>query len=131
MSIFYFRLSETAERRLKFSNNNKTENQVSLRLAPERANAIETYKVHETENENQVQNWQFMNGLIDYRNNFRKITGASAYTIRHLAITELVKLDVTERNLATFIHYNQKFAYLSSNTVFTHPQKEPMTQQGN
>ncbi|KAA6353295.1 MAG: hypothetical protein EZS28_051178, partial [Streblomastix strix] len=51
MSICFFRPNEIAEIRLKFSNVNKSENQASLRLAPKQANAIETYEVYETDNE--------------------------------------------------------------------------------
>ncbi|KAA6352965.1 MAG: hypothetical protein EZS28_051508, partial [Streblomastix strix] len=49
--ICFFRPNEIAEIRLKFSNVDKTENQASLRLAPKQANAIETYEVYETDNE--------------------------------------------------------------------------------
>ncbi|KAA6325760.1 MAG: hypothetical protein EZS28_054030, partial [Streblomastix strix] len=36
-----------------------------------------------------------------------KIVGASAYSIRHSATTELAKLGIPERDLATFTHHSQ------------------------
>ncbi|KAA6382989.1 MAG: hypothetical protein EZS28_021484 [Streblomastix strix] len=51
MPICFFIPNDIAEIRLKFSNINKTKNQTSLRLAPNQANAIETYEVYETDNE--------------------------------------------------------------------------------
>ncbi|KAA6362201.1 MAG: hypothetical protein EZS28_042271, partial [Streblomastix strix] len=124
MSKCFFRPNEIAETRLKFSNVNKIENQESLRLALRQANAIETYKVYETDNERlspklAIYEWidrlkkQFPNGtdFLLLHKGFNKptttkdisqqltkllrelkIVGASAYSIRHSATTELAKL---------------------------------------
>lgn len=51
MSVCFFRLNETVEKGLKFSNVSKAENQISLRLASKQTNAIETYKIYKIENE--------------------------------------------------------------------------------
>ncbi|KAA6372864.1 MAG: hypothetical protein EZS28_031609 [Streblomastix strix] len=125
MSVCFFRPSEIAEIKLKFSNVNKTENQASLRLAPKQVNTIETDEVHEIDNEKQSpklatyewvdrQKEQFPKGTIFllWQKGFNKptttkdislqltkllrelmIIGASAYSIRHSATTELAKLE--------------------------------------
>ncbi|KAA6336442.1 MAG: hypothetical protein EZS28_052878, partial [Streblomastix strix] len=124
MSICFFRPNEIAEIRLKFSNVDKTKNQASLRLAPKQANAIETYEVYETDNEElspklAIYEWidrlkkQFPKDtdfLLQHKGFNKptttkdislqltkllrelKIIGASAYSIRHSATTELAKL---------------------------------------
>ncbi|KAA6380440.1 MAG: hypothetical protein EZS28_024032, partial [Streblomastix strix] len=129
MSICFFRPNKIAEIRLKFSNVNKSENQASLRLAPKQANAIETYEVYETDNEElspklAIYEWidrlkkQFPKGkdFLLWHKGFNKptttkdislqltkllrelkIIGASAYSIRHSATTELAKLEQTKQ----------------------------------
>ncbi|KAA6372608.1 MAG: hypothetical protein EZS28_031863, partial [Streblomastix strix] len=103
MSVYFFRPNEIAKIRLKFSNVNKTENQVSLRLAPKQANAIETEL---------------------------KIIEASAYSIRYSATTELAKLGIPER-VSLPLHITTKTNVLSNNTIFSHSQQEQMAQLGN
>ncbi|KAA6366315.1 MAG: hypothetical protein EZS28_038158, partial [Streblomastix strix] len=129
MSICFFRPNEIAEIRLKFSNVNKSENQALLRLAPKQANAIETYEVYETDNEElspklAIYEWidrlkkQFPKGtdFLLWQKGFNKktttkdislqltkllrelkIIGASAYSVRHSATTELAKLEQTKQ----------------------------------
>ncbi|KAA6359545.1 MAG: hypothetical protein EZS28_044928, partial [Streblomastix strix] len=139
MSVCFFRPNKIAKIRLKFSNVDKTENQASLRLALKQANAIETYEVYETDNENlspklAIYEWidrikkQFPKDtdFLLWHKGFNKptttkdislqltkllrelkIVGASAYSIRHSATTELAKLGIPERDLATFTHHSQ------------------------
>ncbi|KAA6375234.1 MAG: hypothetical protein EZS28_029239, partial [Streblomastix strix] len=129
MSICFFRPNEIAEIRLKFTNVNKTQNHASLRLAPKQANAIETYEVYETDNEEislklAIYEWidrlkkQFPKGtdFLLWHKGFNKptttkdiilqltkllrelkIIGASAYSIRQSATTELAKLKQTKQ----------------------------------
>ncbi|KAA6403424.1 MAG: hypothetical protein EZS28_001052 [Streblomastix strix] len=145
MSLYFFKLNEIAEIRLKFSNVNKTEKQASLGQVPKQANAIETYDIYETENEKLcpklvIYEWidrlqkQFPNStyFLLWHKGFNKptttkdislqltkllrelkIVGASAYSIRHSATTELAKLGIPERDLATFTHHSQ-----NSRTVY-------------
>ncbi|KAA6359582.1 MAG: hypothetical protein EZS28_044891 [Streblomastix strix] len=150
MSICFFRPNEIAEIRLKFSNVNITENHASLRLAPKQANAIETYEIYETDNEelspklaiyewNDRQKKQFTKGtdFLLWHKGFNKptttkdislqltkllrelkIIGASAYSIRHLATTELAKLGIPETDLATFTHHSQNSRTVQQYYIF-------------
>ncbi|KAA6357256.1 MAG: hypothetical protein EZS28_047218 [Streblomastix strix] len=150
ISVCFFRLNEIAEIRLKFSNDNKTENQASLRLAPKQANAIETYEVYETDNEElspklAIYEWidglkkQFPKGtdiLLQHKGFNKptttkdislqltkllgelKIIEASAYSIRHSATTELAKLGIHERDLATFTHHSQNSRTVQQYYIF-------------
>ncbi|KAA6384405.1 MAG: hypothetical protein EZS28_020069 [Streblomastix strix] len=47
-----------------------------------------------------------------------KIVGASAYTIRHSATTELAKLSIPERDLATFAHHSQNSRTVQQYYIF-------------
>ncbi|KAA6376685.1 MAG: hypothetical protein EZS28_027787, partial [Streblomastix strix] len=47
-----------------------------------------------------------------------KIVGASAYSIRHSAITELAKLGIPERDLATFTHNSQNSRTVQQYYIF-------------
>ncbi|KAA6382525.1 MAG: hypothetical protein EZS28_021947 [Streblomastix strix] len=90
MSIGFFRPNEISEIRLKFSNINKTGNQTSLKLAPKQANAIETY---EHKGFNKPTTTKDTSLLLSKLFSELKIIGASAYSIRHSATTELAKLE--------------------------------------
>ncbi|KAA6359738.1 MAG: hypothetical protein EZS28_044735 [Streblomastix strix] len=150
MSICFFRPNEIAEIRLKFSNVNKSENQASLRLAPKQANAIETYEVYETDNEElspklAIYEWidrlkkQFPKGtdFLLWNKGFNKSTttndisqqltkllrelkiiGSSIYSIRYSATTELTKLGIPERDLATFTHHSQNSRTVQQYYIF-------------
>ncbi|KAA6392326.1 MAG: hypothetical protein EZS28_012147 [Streblomastix strix] len=121
MSVCFFSPNEIAEIRLKFSNDDKTENQASLRLAPKQANAIETYEVYETDNEKLSTKLAIYEWIDRLKKQFPKvislqltkilrelkIIGASVYSIRHSATTEL-----------------------ANNTISSHLKQEPMTQLG-
>ncbi|KAA6376831.1 MAG: hypothetical protein EZS28_027641, partial [Streblomastix strix] len=48
-----------------------------------------------------------------------KIVGASAYSIRHLATTELAKLDIPERDLVTFTRHSQNSRTVQQYYIFT------------
>ncbi|KAA6389498.1 MAG: hypothetical protein EZS28_014973 [Streblomastix strix] len=48
-----------------------------------------------------------------------KIVGASAYSIRHSATTELAKLGIPERDLATFTHHSQNSQTVQQYHIFT------------
>ncbi|KAA6373906.1 MAG: hypothetical protein EZS28_030567 [Streblomastix strix] len=100
MSVCFFRPNEIAEIRLKFSNVDKTENQASLRLAPKQTNAIETYEVYETDNESLSPKLAIYEQIDRLKKQFPKklkIIGASAYSIRHSATTQLAKLEQTKQ----------------------------------
>ncbi|KAA6353363.1 MAG: hypothetical protein EZS28_051110 [Streblomastix strix] len=150
MSVCFFRPNEIAKISLKFSNVDKTENQASLRLAPKQTNAIETYEVYETDNENLSPKLpiyecidrlkkQFPKGtdFILWHKVFNKptttkdislqltkllrelmIVGASAYSIRHSAITEPAKLGISERDLATFTFHSQNLRIVQQYYIF-------------
>ncbi|KAA6361236.1 MAG: hypothetical protein EZS28_043237, partial [Streblomastix strix] len=47
-----------------------------------------------------------------------KIVGASAYSIRHSATTELAKLGIPERDLATFTHHSQNSRTVQQYYIF-------------
>ncbi|KAA6399736.1 MAG: hypothetical protein EZS28_004742, partial [Streblomastix strix] len=47
-----------------------------------------------------------------------KIVGASAYSIRHSATTELAKLGIPERDLATFAHHSQNSRTVQQYYIF-------------
>ncbi|KAA6381491.1 MAG: hypothetical protein EZS28_022981 [Streblomastix strix] len=47
-----------------------------------------------------------------------KIVGASAYSIRHSATTELAKLGIPERDLATFTHHSQNSRTVQQYCIF-------------
>ncbi|KAA6380251.1 MAG: hypothetical protein EZS28_024221 [Streblomastix strix] len=89
--------NDIAEIRLKFPNVNKTDNQTSPRLAPKQANAIEAYEIYETDNEKLSPKLVTFDWIDRLKKFFPK--GASAYSIRHSATTELAKLD-TQFNLS-------------------------------
>ncbi|KAA6390569.1 MAG: hypothetical protein EZS28_013901 [Streblomastix strix] len=59
-----------------------------------------------------------------------KIIGASAYSIRYSATTELAKLGIPERDLAT-LHITPKTHVQFNNTISSHPQQEQTKQLGN
>ncbi|KAA6385027.1 MAG: hypothetical protein EZS28_019444 [Streblomastix strix] len=114
MSICVFRPNEIPEIRLKFSNANKTENQASLILAPKQANAIETNKIFETENE--------------------KLSPKLAELLpaEYANLQQQSQLNqVSPESILLLLHITPKTLVLSNDTIFWHPQQEQMTQLGN